>query len=168
MFQSHALHFFHLVSPDLLFGFDADPRTRNVVGVALDPRFQQLAVMGVMMRKYGQEVIQATAGKKIHGTGAIPGGINKNLSIVERDVLLRDVDQMTAWSLDALKLCKQYVHEHLALVQEFAAFPSNHLGLVRADGALDLYDGNLRAIDAEGEKIFDQVPPSDYHKHIAE
>ena len=24
MFQSHALHFFHLVSPDLLFGFDAD------------------------------------------------------------------------------------------------------------------------------------------------
>jgi NAD-reducing hydrogenase large subunit len=32
-----------------------------------------------MMRKFGQEVIKATAGKKIHGTGAIPGGINKNL-----------------------------------------------------------------------------------------
>ncbi len=25
IFQSHALHFFHLARPDLLFGFDADP-----------------------------------------------------------------------------------------------------------------------------------------------
>ena len=32
--QSHALHFFHLASPDLLFGFDADVATRNIVGVA--------------------------------------------------------------------------------------------------------------------------------------
>ena len=33
MFQSHALHFFHLASPDLLFGADADPAIRNVIGV---------------------------------------------------------------------------------------------------------------------------------------
>ena len=51
-FQSHALHFFHLVSPDLLFGFDADPAIRNVIGVAL--KHPDLAVQGVMMRKYGQ------------------------------------------------------------------------------------------------------------------
>ena len=31
--QSHALHFFHLSSPDLLFGFDAEPARRNIVGV---------------------------------------------------------------------------------------------------------------------------------------
>ena len=31
--QSHALHFFHLSSPDLLFGFDADPAIRNIIGV---------------------------------------------------------------------------------------------------------------------------------------
>lgn len=35
MFQSHALHFFHLASPDLLFGADGDVATRNVIGVAL-------------------------------------------------------------------------------------------------------------------------------------
>jgi NAD-reducing hydrogenase large subunit len=34
VFQSHALHFFHLVSPDLLFGFDAEPAIRNFIGVA--------------------------------------------------------------------------------------------------------------------------------------
>ncbi len=91
-YQSHALHFFHLVSPDLLFGFDADVAIRNVIGVAA--KFPDLAVQGVMMRKYGQEIIKATAGKKIHGTGAIPGGINKNLTIEERDSFLKDLDQL--------------------------------------------------------------------------
>ena len=32
--QSNALSFFHLSSPDLLFGFDADPAVRNILGVA--------------------------------------------------------------------------------------------------------------------------------------
>ncbi|MDP2877927.1 MAG: nickel-dependent hydrogenase large subunit, partial [Sulfuricella sp.] len=32
--QSHALHFYYLASPDLLFGFDSDVAKRNIVGVA--------------------------------------------------------------------------------------------------------------------------------------
>src|SRR5210317_942366 len=90
-FQSHALHFFHLASPDLLFGFDADPAIRNVIGVA--KKFPDLAVQGVKMRQYGQEVIKATAGKKIHGTGAIPGGINKHLTQEEKDSFINVPDQ---------------------------------------------------------------------------
>jgi len=164
--QSHALHFFHLCSPDLLFGFDADPAIRNVIGVI--KKFPDLAVQGVMLRKYGQEVIRVTAGKKIHGTGAIPGGINKNLSIEERDFLLKDIDQVMEWSRGALKVAKDYTVEHLDEVKDFGSFPSNHMGLVREDGALDLYDGNLRAVDSEGNKIFDQVSPLDYMKHIQE
>ena len=31
--QSHALHFFYLASPDLLFGMESDPATRNIIGV---------------------------------------------------------------------------------------------------------------------------------------
>jgi len=165
-FQSHALHFFHLVSPDLLFGFDADPAIRNVIGVA--KKYPDLAVQGVMMRKYGQEIIKATAGKKIHGTGAIPGGINKNLSIEERDVFLRDIDQMLDWAQSALKIAKDYTTEHLKQLASFGSFPSNHLSLVRKDGALDLYHGNLCAVDAEGNKIFDQVDYSSYMDYIAE
>jgi NAD-reducing hydrogenase large subunit len=72
---------------------------RNVIGVA--EKHPDLAKQGVLMRKYGQEVIKRTAGKKIHGTGAIPGGINKNLSIAERDELLKDFDQMVEWSRGA-------------------------------------------------------------------
>ncbi|MCK4341096.1 MAG: Ni/Fe hydrogenase subunit alpha [Phycisphaerae bacterium] len=164
--QSHALHFFHLCSPDLLFGFDADVAIRNVIGVIA--KHPDLAVQGVMLRKYGQEVIQRTAGKKIHGTGAIPGGINKNLSIAERDELLKDLDQMIEWARGALKIAKDYTVENLDQIKDFGSFESNHLSLIREDGAMDLYHGNLRAIDAQGEKIFDQVDYLNYLDYIAE
>jgi NAD-reducing hydrogenase large subunit len=164
--QSHALHFFHLCSPDLLFGFDADPAIRNVIGVA--KKHKDLAVQGVMLRKYGQEVIKATAGKKIHGTGAIPGGINKNLSVEERDELLKDIDQILEWSRGALKLAKDYTVEHLDDLRDFGSFDSNHLSIVRDDGTMDLYDGKLRAVDAEGNKIIDGVAPADYLDVIRE
>ena len=166
MFQSHALHFFHLCSPDLLFGFDADVAIRNVVGVAR--KFPELAVQGVMMRKYGQEIIKATAGKKIHGTGAIPGGINKNLSIEERDEFLKDIEQMLEWSRASVKIAKDYTVENLDTVADFGSFDSNHLSLIREDGAMDLYHGNLRAIDAQGNKIFDQVDYQNYLDYVAE
>ena len=166
MFQSHSLHFFHLASPDLLFGFDADVAVRNVIGVAA--AHKDLAVQGVMMRKYGQEIIKATAGKKIHGTGAIPGGVNKNLTIEERDAFLKDIDQMTEWSRGALKIAKDYTVENLEAVAPFGSFDSNHVSLIREDGAMDLYHGNLRAIDAQGGSIFDQVDYQNYLDYIVE
>src|SRR5512136_2993692 len=115
MLQSHALHFFHLVSPDLLLGFDADPAIRNVIGVVLQHR--DLAVKGVLLRKFGQELILATAGKKIHGTGAIPGGINKSLTAAERDSFLNgpaplNIETMIGWAGEALDVFKSYHKEH--------------------------------------------------------
>ncbi len=171
MFQSHALHFFHLVSPDLLFGIDADPAIRNVIGVALE--HTDLAVQGVMMRKYGQEIIKATAGKKIHGTGAIPGGINKNLSVEERDSFLKgeaplNVDQMIEWAQGALDFFKDYHSKHADMLDNFSAFPSSHLSLVRKDGALDFYHGVIRAVDSEGNKILNDVDTQDYLEYIGE
>ncbi len=166
IFQSHALHFFYLASPDLLFGFDAPVEKRNVVGVIAD--YPDLAVQGVMMRRFGQEIIKATAGKKIHGTGAIPGGINKNLSIEERDVLLAEMDQMLEWSRKAVGIAKDYTLKNLELVAEFGSFDSNHLSIVREDGAMDLYDGKLRAVDSTGNTIIDQVDPLEYLDYIAE
>jgi len=171
MFQSHALHFFHLSSPDFLLGYDADPAIRNVIGVAIN--FPELATMGVMMRKYGQEIIHHTAGKKIHGTGAIPGGINKNLTIEERDLLLKgadplNIDKMIEWADASVQLFKDYYLKNREFVDNFAYFPSNHLSLVRKDGALDLYHGVLRAVDTDGKRILDDIDYQDYTKYIEE
>jgi NAD-reducing hydrogenase large subunit len=170
-FQSHALHFFHLSAPDFLFGFDGDPAIRNIIGIALTK--PDLAVQGVMMRKFGQEIIRATAGKKIHGTGAIPGGINKNLSIEERDEFLKgadplNADKMVSWAQDALDFFKYYYSANKEMIDGFAYFPSNHLSLVRKDGALDLYHGVLRAVDTDGKKILHDIDYQEYTNYIEE
>ena len=171
IFQSHTLHFFHLASPDLLFGYDAPVEQRNVIGVALANR--ELAVQAVLMRKYGQEIIAATAGKKIHGTGAIPGGINKSLSIQDRDRLLSgpaplNAEHMIIWAQGALDFFKGYYAKNKAFIDGFSQFPSNHLSLVRKDGALDLYHGVLRAVDANGKKILNDVDYQEYVQYIRE
>jgi len=171
MLQSHALHFFHLCSPDLLLGLDADPAIRNVIGVILHHR--DLAVKGVLLRKFGQELILATAGKKIHGTGAIPGGINKSLTAAERDGFLDgpaplNAETMIAWAGEGLEVFKSFHKQNRDWVDSFAAFPSNHLSLVRKDGALDFYHGALRAVDASGKRILDDVDYQDYLTYIGE
>jgi len=165
--QSHVLHFFHLAAPDLLFGFGAPAEKRNIFEVIKEN--PELGRRAVMMRKFGQEIIEATAGKKIHGTGAIPGGINRNLPIEKRDAFLKTIEDMEQWAKDALALARGYSMDHAELVNGFASFPSNFMSIVRADdGALDLYHGNLRALDPRGDVIFDQLEYSRYHEKIVE
>jgi NAD-reducing hydrogenase large subunit len=164
--QSHALHFFHLCSPDLLFGFDDAVRHRNIVGVIEDN--PEIAKQGVLLRKYGQEVIRVTAGKRIHGTGAIPGGVNKSLSREERDYLLEDIDQIVEWSQGAVALIKQIFFEQYDYHMEFATIDSAMLSIVGADGALEIYHGGLRARDADGHAIFDHVDYTAYEQYLKE
>ena len=164
--QSHALHFFHLSAPDLLFGFDSDVAKRNIVGIAA--AYPEIAKQGVLLRKYGQEVIRVTAGKRIHGTGSIPGGVNKNVSVEERDYLLKDIVQMIEWSRAAVGIARQLFEQNLDLYNSFGRFKAHTLNLVRADGALDLYHGGLRARDLSGATLFDHYDYSHYWDVIFE
>ena len=164
--QSHALHFFHLASPDLLFGFDDEVSHRNIIGVIQD--HPEIAKQGVLLRKYGQEVIRLTSGKRIHGTGAIPGGVNKALSAEERDYLRQDIGQMIEWSQAAVELIKRVYLDNSGYHGEFARIDSNMLSLIRADGAFDIYHGGLRARDVAGQTIFDHVDYRDYNQYVHE
>lgn len=165
--QSHVLHFFHLAAPDLLFGFGAPAAQRNVF--ALLRENPELGRRAILMRKFGQDIIEATAGKKIHGTGAIPGGINRNLPIETRDALLAQMAEMRDWVRAALALARSYTMDNLQMVGGFAAFPSPYLSIVRpSDGALDLYDGAFRVVDAAGGTIHDGVPDDSYHDLLTE
>ena len=164
--QSHALHFFHLCSPDLLFGFDSDVGKRNIVGVA--EKYPETARRGVLIRKYGQEAIRITAGKRIHGTGSIPGGVNKSLSIEERDYLLKDAYQIIGWCREAVHMARELHETDPAMYNSFGIFRSHFMSLIGPGGELDLYDGKLRARDEQGAIFFDNVPQADYAKHIQE
>ena len=164
--QSNALHIFHLASPDLLFGFDAPAEQRNIIAVL--NRYPEIGKWAIYIRKFGQEVIRATGGRKIHPTSAVPGGINQNLSVERRDTLRKDIDQILSWCSEALGRHKAYVTANQKLHREFASYRSNFVSLVGPQGGMDLYDGRLRAIDADGRVIFDGVAPADYRDHFVE
>jgi len=172
IFQSHALHFFYLASPDLLFGFDAAPTERNVIEVAM--RYPELAKKGILMRKFGQEIIKMIAGKRIHGISTTPGGVHKKISAKERDYFLNgkdipSVDAMIEWSKEILEFIKVYHSKNRNWLNEFAAYPSGHLGLInKKTGNLELYDGYLRAIDSNGNKTLDDIESNDYQNYFYE
>jgi NAD-reducing hydrogenase large subunit len=166
MLQSHALHFFYLGTPDLLFGFDSEPSRRNIVGVAA--AYPQTARRGVLLRKFGQEVIRVTAGKRVHGTGSIPGGVNKALTPEERGTLLQDIYQIVGWSRDAVQMIKKLHAQNPALYNSFGICRSNTMSLVAPNGDLDFYHGSLRARDGNGGILFDAVDYRGYPQYIQE
>jgi NAD-reducing hydrogenase large subunit len=164
--QSHAVHFFHLCSPDLLFGFDSDAARRNIVAVAQS--HPETARQGVLLRKFGQEVIRVTAGKRVHGTGSVPGGVNKTVTPDERDALLAEVYRMIAWSRGAVRLIKDLHAQNPALYNSFGVFRSNLMSLVGTDGGLDFYHGRLRARSENGDLLFDGIDYRGYADLIHE
>ena len=164
--QSNAVHFYHLASPDLLLGFDSDAAQRNIVGVAM--KHPDIAKQGILLRKYGQEVIRHTAGKRIHGTGAIPGGVNKALTAAERDELKKDLPQLIAWAQGGVDLVRSLFETNPAFYKGFGLFDSSMMGMVREDGALDLYHGDLRVKDAQGKPIIDRFNYETYAQVLRE
>lgn len=164
--QSHALHFFHLSSPDLLLGFDADPAKRNVVGLIAEK--PELAVKGVMLRKLGQQIIEMMGEKRVHPTFAIPGGVNKALSRAQQENILKQIDGAIADVQIAVSIIKDYLEKNKEEASAFAAFASGYLGLTDEDGNLDLYDGTLRMRNDKGAILEDKVDPKDYLSIIEE
>jgi NAD-reducing hydrogenase large subunit len=162
--QSHALSFFHLSSPDLLFGFDADPAIRNVAGLVA--KFPDLAVKGVTLRKFGQELIKTLGGKKVHPWHSIPGGVNRSLKVDERDAFLAQIPAMKEIVREALTLIKGYLAEHGEEAKKFATMQTAFLGLVNG-GFLELFDGDIRLKGPRG-RVIAEFPDWEYLDHIAE
>lgn len=149
--QSHGMHFFELAGPDLLLGFDADPAIRNVVGlVQANP---ELTVKAVNLRKFGQEIIHTVAGRRIHPTFSVPGGVNKSLKPDDRDYILANLDESIATLQIGISIMKSWAEKNREDIDKFAVFPSGYFGMVTPDNALELYDGNIRLIDSQGNQL---------------
>lgn len=163
--QSHSMHFFELAGPDLILGWDADPKIRNVVGlVEANP---ELAIKAVKLRKFGQEIIAKLAGRRIHPNYAVPGGVNNTLSVKDRDELLKDIDTMISYIQEGIVLAKDWIEKNKVMAEEFGVFSTGYMGLVSEDDALELYDGKIKLIDKDGNllELFDRT---EYLNYIGE
>jgi NAD-reducing hydrogenase large subunit len=164
--SSHALSFFHLSSPDFLLGYDSDPAKRNILGIA--EKYPDIALRGIRLRKFGQELSERITGKKIHIMGIVPGGMAYPLTEDNRKALLAWIPEAIETVQAGIGIIKKFHDENAAMVASFATSPTLYLGTVGPDGEHELYDGKLRFMDADGTILQDQLLPQQYLEFIAE
>lgn len=164
--QSHALSFFHLSAPDLLLGFDSDPAARNVLG--LIEKHPEAARDGIALRRFGQQAIERLAGERVHPAWVVPGGVNRPMSVDVRDQILSELPLAHSILRRTLRLFKSMLDQFPAESEAFGNMPTMHAGLTDVDGRLQIYDGIVRFIDADGKPAGRIARPAEYSKLIGE
>jgi NAD-reducing hydrogenase large subunit len=171
MLQSHATAYFYLVVPEMLFGMDAPPEQRNLLGlIEADP---DLVKRVVMLRKWGQELIQTVFGKRMHGLLAVPGGVQKCLTTAERDRFVNgdagipSMAQVLEYAGDGLRMFHDFHEAHRTEVDRFGNVPVLNMCLVDDAGDVDYYHGRLRVVDQD-KAVVDEFDYHDYLDHISE
>lgn len=164
--QSHALSFFYLSSPDLLLGMDADPSQRNIYGVA--KARPDLARGGIRLRQFGQQVIELLGGKRIHPGWIVPGGVSEPLTAEKRDEILKGLPEAMDIAQRTLAWFKFILPRYQEEIRAFANFPTLFMGTVNEEGAMKLYDGKLRVVDANRQIVHPGFEASQYADYIGE
>ena len=169
--QSHALSFFHLSSPDFLLGWNSDPQQRNIFGlIAANP---ELARSGIRLRQFGQGVIEALGGRKIHAAWAVPGGVRTPLTRDTRDSIRAGLPEAFIVVEQGLSVFKQLLdHQLQEELDVFGCFPSLFMGLVGKGNHWEHSNGSscqgLRVMDSDGQILADALHEDDYGTFLAE
>jgi NAD-reducing hydrogenase large subunit len=164
--QSHALSFFHLSAPDLVLGMDSDPARRNIFGlIAAEP---ELARSGILLRQFGQEIIESLGGRKIHPAWSVPGGVREALTSEHRERIRTRVPDAKGIVQAALTRFKILLEKFREEAETFGNFPTLFLGLTAPDGSWEHYDGRIRVTDSEGRIVADGLDAACYRDFLGE
>jgi len=143
------LHFFFLAAPDFVIGPDADYSVRNVIGIV--QAAPEIAKQVVHYRHLGAKLLENFAGRAIHPTFSLPGGVSKPMTEKERQEMLPAAKELLEFSKFTMKFAKENVFpKYLDAIKKIGVIKVGYLGTVTADGALDFYDGKLRLMDSDG------------------
>jgi F420-non-reducing hydrogenase large subunit len=160
--HSHALHFYFLAAPDFIAG--KDRKTRNVFQIIKDA--PELALGAIELRKNALDIVKATGGRSIHPTSSTPGGISTELDDETQKDLLKKAQRNVELAVATIETAKPIFEENIDLVNSLGNIETKHMGLVK-DGVWDVYDGDVRIKDQEGN-LFREFKPADYLDTIAE
>ncbi len=164
--QSHALNFYHLSSPDFVYGFDAAKEDRNIF--KLMQTHPDMAKDGIKLRAFGQKIIEELGGKRIHPTWIVPGGVSHAITKEQKENILSQIPEAMEIAQKTLKYFTDNLHRFQKEIDTFAAFPSLFMSLVNKKGNLEHYDGFLKFIDAEGNILEEGIDPRFYKDYIGE
>jgi NAD-reducing hydrogenase large subunit len=120
------------------------------------------------LRKFGQQVIEGLAKERIHPSWTVPGGVNAPLDPAVRDRILKELPGAQAVARRTLQFFKGVLDQFAEEISTFGNAPTMYAGMVDATGGLQLYDGQLRFTDADGNIVLDQMRATDYQTVIGE
>ena len=72
--HSHTAHFYALAAPDFVVGPDADPATRNILGVVAKVGVE-IGTQVIRARAMAQEIQSIVGGRSTHLVWCLPGGV---------------------------------------------------------------------------------------------
>ncbi len=159
------LNFYFLAAPDFVIGPDADYSVRNVIGIV--QAAPDIAKQVVHMRHLGAKMLENFAGRAIHPTFSLPGGVSKPMTEAERQEMLAHAKELLEFAKFTVKFAKENVFpKYLDAIQKLGVIQVGYLGTVTDDGALDFYDGKLRLMKPDGS--FDDFTYDQYVDYIGE
>ncbi len=163
--EDKLLHFFFLAAADFVLGPDTDYQARNVIGVAkANP---DLARKVVRMRSKAKMILERFAGKAIHPIAGVTGGFSKPLLEEERREMVKDVRELLDFALFTMDFAKNTVFPpYLETIETLGVIKTGFLGTVADDGAMALYEGNLRLMKPDGSST--DFAPADYADYLGE
>jgi NAD-reducing hydrogenase large subunit len=124
-------------APDLLLGMDSDPAQRNVFGLMAEA--PDLARRRIRLRKFGQDVIAAVIGRRIHGPWIVPGGVRGPLSPDTRDAIAALVPEARQAAADTVLEFTELLDRFGPEVEAFGTFDSLFLAHFAPDGGWEHY-----------------------------
>lgn len=168
--HSHTAHFYALAAPDFVVGPDADPATRNILGVVAKVGVE-IGTQVIRARAMAQEIQSIVGGRSTHLVWCLPGGVAKGLKKEELEKVKPMVGQLYDFAQFSLKLFKDVVLGNEQYVELILKGPYTldigSMGLVDENNAVNFYDGKVRVVDAEGKEIC-KYAPGEYFQHVAE
>jgi F420-non-reducing hydrogenase large subunit len=150
--EEHILHFYFLAGADFVMGPDADPSVRNVMGII--GKLPDVARRVVGVRRTAAAMLEIISGKSIHPETVVPGGFSKPLLPSERNqvrAMAQECFELATFSIDFAK--KSIFPQYLDTVSVLGVIETGFLGTVNKNGALSLYDGNLRLMSKDGSCV---------------
>ena len=160
--EDKLLHFFFLAAADFVIGPEADYAVRNVIGIVkANP---ELAQEVVKMRQMAKMILDKFSSKTIHPVAGVPGGFAKPLLDEERRDILAKMEKLLDFALFTIEFAKKDVFpKYMDAIQTLGVIETGFLGTVDNDGALNLYDGKLRLMKADGTYFdFEAASYADY------
>ncbi len=169
-FEDHVLHFFILGGPDFIVGPDAPKAERNILGV-IHKVGVDTGKQVIQIRLRARKLIAEIAGKTIHPVLGLPGGVAKPVSPQIRQELKDFAADAIAFAQFSLKAFDDLVlanGQYKELILSDVYFHKTYyMGMVDSANRMNLYDGDIRVIDPDGQE-FTRFQPQDYDKVIGE